>query len=330
MVAVAKLKNKMQRLIIVYNPRSSKHAKINQEVISPAMKLKGYMVGKFEVKHVSLDYNASNLSKIIADGDLVISAGGDGTSSVALNGILLSKKSATLAVLGYGNFNDFAHTLGYTSFAEVISDFENTNPTILYPLEASIDDAHYRYAACYFTIGMFAESTELFDTKKTRGTLKSGKKGITYSLKELAKWYFKNKKRSFLPDSIRLNDKPLNTFATLKSGKKAARAKGDKVSDIIFVNGETVAKLMKGGNFWKRKNEFLLSVSKLSSFHRLTRFISRSRFKRIPGKIVSNPQRITFDDVSEIEIQGEGEYQKLVIKNLTVQKSDVGIKVLAK
>ena len=319
----------MQRLIIVYNPRSSKHARINQEVINPAMKLKGYMVGKFEVKHVPLDDNAANLSKVIADGDLVISAGGDGTSSVALNGIMLSKKSATLAVLGYGNFNDFARTLGHTTFEEIISDFENAKPETLYPLEASINGSHYRYAACYFTIGMFAESTELFDTKKTRGTLKSGKKGITYSLKELAKWYFKNKRKSFLPDDIKLNGKALNAYKTLKSGNRA-RIKGGKVSDIIFVNGKTVAKLMKGGTFWQHKNNYLLNVSRLTSFHRLVSFMAKSRFKRIPGEIVNNPIEISFDAPSEIEIQGEGEYQRLNIENLVVKKTDTGVKVLTK
>lgn len=319
----------MQRLIIVYNPRSSKHARINQEVINPAMKLKGYMVGKFEVKHAPLDDNASNLSKVIADGDLIISAGGDGTSSVALNGIMLSKKSATLAVLGYGNFNDFARTLGHTTFEEIISDFENTKPETLYPLEASINGSHYRYAACYFTIGMFAESTELFDTKKTRGTLKSGKKGITYSLKELAKWYFKNKKKSFLPDDIKLNGKTLNAYKTLKSGNRA-RIKGGKVSDIIFVNGKTVAKLMKGGTFWQHKNNYLLNVSRLTSFHRLVSFMAKSRFKRIPGEIVNNPIEISFDAPSEIEIQGEGEYQRLNVENLVVKKADTGVKVLTK
>lgn len=321
----------MQRLIIVYNPRSSKHAKIEDKVIRPAMRLPGYMVGKFEVKHTPLDVNAINLSKVIMDGDLIISAGGDGTSSVALNGILLSKKNATLAVLGFGNFNDFARTLGYKKIDEIIDSFEHKADDVktLYPLEAIIDNEHYRYAACYFTIGMFAESTEIFDNKSTRKSLKTGRKGLTYSIMQLAKWYFKNKRKSFLADDIKLNNAALNTFKLLKSGNRSI-IKGGKVSDIIFVNGKTVAKLMKGGVFWQHQTDFLLSTPKLTSFVRLINFMIKSIFHQIPGEIVNEPQKITFDAPTEIEIQGEGEYQTIKLKTLEVKKSQTGIKVLTK
>lgn len=325
----------MQRLIIVYNPRSSKHAKIDEEVIRPAMKLAGYMVGKFEVKHAPLDENALNLSKIISDDDLVISAGGDGTSSVALNGIVLSRKKATLAVLGYGNFNDFPRTLGYKKFCDIISDYEQTSTSntsfvkTLYPLEAIIDDSHYRYAACYFTVGMFAESTEIFDNKSTRKTLKTGKKGLCYSLRKLVRWYFNNKKTTFLPSDIKLNGSSLNSYKLSKSGNRSF-IKGKKVSDLLFVNGKTVAKLMKGGNFWQDQSNYLFSTSKLTSFPRLVLFMLKSILHRIPGEIVDTPQEISFDAPSEIEIQGEGEYQKIKLKKLAIKKSEQGVKVLAK
>lgn len=319
----------MQRLIIVYNPRSSKHAKIDAEVIRPAMKLAGYMVGKFEVKHTPLDENALNLSKIIMNGDLVISAGGDGTSSVALNGIMLSQKNATLAVLGYGNFNDFARTLGHKNLDEIISDFEQSNSKNFYPLEAIIDGNHYRYAACYFTVGMFAESTEVFDSKSARKNLKTGKKGLFYSLRKLAGWYFKNKRTAFLPSDIKLNGSSLNTYKLSKSGNRSS-IRGKKVSDLLFINGKTVAKLMRGGDFWQHQSDFLFNYSKLTSFPRLVCFMIKSISHRIPGKIVNTPQEISFDAPSEIEIQGEGEYQKINLKTLTVKKSEHGIKVLAK
>ena len=56
----------------------------------------------------------------------------------------------------------------------------------------------------------------------------------------------------------------------------------------------------------------------------------KSVFHQIPGKIVSEPQKITFDAPTEIEIQGEGEYQTIKLKTLEVKKSQTGIKVLTK
>lgn len=358
----------MNRLIIVHNPRASKHALIKNEVLIPATRLKGYTIGKFEVKPISVDDNSTNLSKLLLDGDLIIAAGGDGTSAVALNGAMLSQKDVTLAVLGFGNFNDFSRTLGYKSLSEIIADYESTSasstssnatPTInsqinsavpiipqansakpndsqnahlktLYPLEAIVDGKHFRYAACYFTIGMFAESTEIFDQKPTRTSLRTGKKGLFFSIFTLAKWYFKHKKEHFLPDDVLLNNSPVNNIKPLRSGKKT-RVSGGRVSDILFVNGKTVAKIMRGSsNWWGNSTDYCLSVGKLSSFFRLISFMAKSFFCRIPGNVVAKTTTVTFPTPSEIEIQAEGEYRKLKMQNLTIQKSKQGIKVLAK
>ncbi len=327
----------MQRIIIVYNPRSSKHAAIRDEVITPASKFKGCLLGKFEVKHVDLNENATNLSKILLNGDLVVAAGGDGTGSVALNGAIESGKDVTLAILGFGNFNDFSRTLGYYNITDIITDFikstssktANSHIQSLHPLEAIVDGKHYRYSACYFTIGMFAESTEVFDQKKTRGTLKSGRKSIFYSIKELTKWYFKNKHHHFLPSEIHLNNVPLNHHNTTDSGRKN-RIKGTRISDVLFVNGKTVAKMMKGGKYWQSPKTFLVSTGRLTNLCHLLSFMAKSIFRRIPGKCTTESITITFPTKEEIEIQGEGEYRRLTLSELLIKKSDKSIKVLAK
>lgn len=201
----------LKKLIVVYNPRSSKHAAVAKEVLAPARKLSGWLVGKYEVKAMRLHENADELAKILSDGDLVVAAGGDGTASMAVNGVMRSGKDVALGVLGYGNFNDFARMLKSKraveyggeyvgGVTEIVERYEAGKTKEIYPLEVKVDDKHWRYAPCYVSLGLFAESTAVFDEPKVREKLKTGKKHLFFSIFTLAKWYFRNRKREFLPE----------------------------------------------------------------------------------------------------------------------------------
>lgn len=211
------------RVVLIYNRRSSKYKKVEQEIIKPLREMPKIMLGKYEVQPTNVDENAKLIAKILKDGDLVISAGGDGTASIALNGAVRSKKSVRIWSVGYGNFNDVASSL---------KDLKSG--TKIYPLEVKVDGKIFRYAINYLTMGMFAESTKIFDEKKTRKHLQKGKNSLFYSLIQLAKWYMKNRKREFIPE-CRLN------------GKKV------KATDYIALNGRSMARLMKGGNWYTKK-----------------------------------------------------------------------------
>ena len=117
----------MQRLILVYNPRSSRYVDVDREVISRLRTMKGYAIGKYEVKPTNLDDNIAKLSKLLKDGDFVLAAGGDASGIIASNGILKSDKDATLAVLPYGNFNDLARTLGTMKFDDVFGEDKSSS-----------------------------------------------------------------------------------------------------------------------------------------------------------------------------------------------------------
>lgn len=201
----------LKKLIVVYNPRSSKHAAVAKEVLAPARKLSGWLVGKYEVKAMRLHENADELAKILSDGDLVVAAGGDGTASMAVNGVMRSGKDVALGVLGYGNFNDFARMLKSKraveyggeyvgGVTEIVERYEAGKTKEIYPLEVKVDGKHWRYAPCYVSLGLFAESTAVFDEPKVREKLKTGKKHLLFSIFTLAKWYFRNRKREFLPE----------------------------------------------------------------------------------------------------------------------------------
>lgn len=200
----------LKKLVIVYNPQASHHGAIEREVLAPARKLGGWLVGKYEVKKADFETNARGLARMLRDGDLVIAAGGDGTAAVAANGIMQSGKDVTLGVLGYGDFNDMARMLGAKraveyggeyigGVSEIVAKFEAGKTKEMYPLKVKVNGKHWRFAPCYFGVGMFAESTGVFDEEKVRKKLQTGKKGLGFSILQLAKWYFRHRREEFLP-----------------------------------------------------------------------------------------------------------------------------------
>lgn len=476
----------LKKLIVVYNPRSSKHAAVAQEVLEPARKLSGWLVGKYEVKATGLHENADELAKILNDGDLVIAAGGDGTAAMAVNGVMRSGKDVALGVLGYGNFNDLARMLKAKraveyggeyvgGVTEIVECYEAGKLREIYPLEAKVDGKHWRYAPCYLSLGLFAESTTVFDEPKVRDKLKTGKKHLLFSIWTLARWYFRNRKREFLPEGRIVaardvleveaveskkfgNEKKLRqkedkkpqknvkpekkadtklqqelkaaktekdaeqkkfkallraakkqqllemksgartkmlkagtqTKARLAVAKTETRAKlldaklktQDKMSilrkkaqdvpeiiiegaevveqrqknknkgnnkkniacavekmgekgnfsagatDYIAINSPRMAKMMRGGKYYRKPAEFRSTVVRLSSFWRLLGFMMRSVLLRVPGKRTRG-DIIKFKQRANVMIQAEGEYEMLEgVKKIEVRKAKKSLKVV--
>ena len=300
----------MQRLLVVYNPRSSRYSDVKYEVLNRLSELKGYIIGKYEVIKTDVDQNANQLSKIIKDGDLVLSVGGDATGVIAVNAILKSNKDATLAVLPYGNFNDLARTLGTESLDDVLKGSQKN----LYPLEILIDGKHFRYATCYVTIGMMGEAVKLYDTPKLRRKLKTkfGRKISSYT--QLASWYFKNRhKKQFLPE-FKLN----------------GELQPKKTSDYAAVNGKFMARVMKGSNDYKKPHVFRSETDQLTNFWRLFKLMAKSIFKQIPGSKTSGDV-LEFIEPSSFELQAEGEYRTFNdINKIEIRKSEKCLKAVMK
>lgn len=309
----------MKRLILVYNPRSSRYADVKREVIARTRELKGYLVGKYEVAHTNLDDNIKKLAKILKDGDLVLSAGGDATGIIASSAILKSGKSATLAVLPYGNFNDLARTLGTKTFDDIFHGREKVRQDPprkccrkLYPLEIYVDGKFFRYATCYVTIGMTAEAVSIYDSPKLRAKLKKefGRKISSYT--DLAKWYFKNRrKHTFIPE-FTLNGKPTHP----------------KTSDYAAVNGRSMARVMKGGEDYRDPTKFHHETDRLTSFFRLAKLMLKSMFSRIPGTTTKGDV-LEFKNPATVTLQSEGESHTFKgIKTIEIKKSPLSLKVI--
>ncbi len=286
---------KFKRIILVFNPRSSKYIRVRNEVLNPLTRREGILLGKFEVEPTNVDENASRLARILEDGDLVVAAGGDGTATIGLNGVVQSKRDAKFAVLPYGNFNDTARLLGCRNIDEILAGETRK----IYPLVAEIDGRVWRRATCYFTIGMLAESTEAFDQPSTRKSLRKGKHGVLFSIWVLFKWWRVNRKHEFLPREV--------------FGKK---------TDILAVNGKSVAKIMKGDPKTAfSKDKFIASIQNLRGFFGIALFMAQSILYHVPG-VRRRSLKIDFGKRTKVEIQAEGEYITKAMTTLKIYKSD--------
>jgi len=302
----------MRRIFIVYNPRSSRFCDVKDEVLNHLTKLKGYIVGKYEVKPTDVDKNSTQFSKLLKDGDIVISAGGDATGVISANAILNSNKDVTLAVLPYGNFNDLARTLGATKFENLEITCSDIKTAKYYPLEIIVDGKHFRYATCYVTIGMTAEAVPLFDEPKTRKKLQKGHKSSWRSYIYLMKWYFKNRhKKVFIPE-FKLNGK----------------IQSKKVSDYAAVNGRFMCRVMKGGHDYRDPKVFRSVTDRLTNFWRLFGLMTKSILVRTPGNETTG-DILEFIQPSTVSLQAEGEYYTFKnVKKIEVRKSKKFLKVI--
>jgi len=297
----------MKRLLIIYNPRSSRFKDVEKEVLAKIRDLRGYMVGKYEILPTDVDDNAAKLAKFIRDDDLIIAAGGDATAVVAVNGIMLSKKTAVLGVLPYGNFNDLSRTLKTRKLEDILA-----GKTIKYwPLNIVVDGKHFRYASSYLTMGMTAEAVEIFDNKKIRKYLQGGHKSSWRSYVYLAKWYFKNRhKKTYLPE-FKLNGKPMDK----------------RISDYCAINGFSMMRVMKGGEWYRDAKEFRHETVRLGNLRHLFRLMSKSILKQVPGEQVTQ-STVEFLQPATVEMQAEGEYKVFEkIKKVEVKKAEMPILV---
>ena len=305
----------MKRLLIVYNPRSSRASDVRSEVLDRLGQFKGCMIGRYEVAPTNLDDNITKLSQFIKDGDLVISAGGDATGIIASNALLKSGKNATLAALPYGNFNDLSRTLGTKSLESVMDKAltsaagpteRNDQPQRnFYPLEIFVNSKFFRYATCYVTIGMTAEAVSLYNSPEMRAKLKTkfGRKVSSYT--NLASWYFKNRRlKQFIPE-FTINGK----------------LQSIKTTDYAAVNGRSMARVMKGGEDFHDPVFFRSETDRLANFWRLTKLMSRIILSRIPGSS-TQCDVLEFTCPATVTLQSEGESQTFKnVKTIEIRKS---------
>lgn len=305
----------MKRLIIVYNPRSARYAEVERKVILPSRKLKGWMVARFEVEHGSVETNAVRLAEIIRKGDLVLSAGGDGTATMVLNALMMADKRATMAVMGFGNFNDYVGTFGEMTLEEIVRRFEEGRMRDFYPVEIRLDGKHFRYFGMYCSVGLMAEATEVFERKKVRRKMGRVKNRLSYSGRKLAGWYLKNKwRKDFLPEKMTI-------------GKKGV-AKG--TTDYVALNGERMAGILEPQGWGEQSERFWSGTMRNRSLFRMFGKFLRALEGGYPGSETSG-DLLKLGRGSRVFLHAEGEGLWLErVKEIEIRKTGESVRVIRK
>ncbi|MBR3233192.1 hypothetical protein IKF74_02865 [Candidatus Saccharibacteria bacterium] len=303
----------MKRLVIVYSPNSARFSEVDKKVIQKARKLKGWMICKFEVKEAPLLEDAAELAKIIRKDDLVLATGGDGTAAMVTNAILQSGKLATLAVMPFGNFNDFATTLGRMSFEKIIRRFEEGRYIDYYPLDVRVNGEHYIYASVYFMVGMMAEAAGVMKEPKVRQKLKKARNRMSFSARKTFGWYVKNKWRKDLLPEAKLNGEEL----------------APRTTDYVAMNGNSMIGLLSGGVWYRAPRQFWSGTMRNRSFWRMLFKFTKALEGELPGR-ESEEDALTFKKASEVFVHAEGENQKLEkVKEIRIIKTGKSLRVIS-
>lgn len=293
-----------RRLVLVYNPNSSHFKKMEKKVLRPVRRRKDFELVEFQVKKVVVERNVTALVKLLRRGDLVVSMGGDGTATMTLNAILKSgKERITFGVLGYGNFNDVAMTVGSASLDDIIDTVNVGEAREAWPVECHLDGKLWRYGLGYFTVGMMAEACSTFEERKNRKELKRGNKSVVFSVWRLFRWWRKNRKKNFLPELFEVDGE-----------------EEKKKTDILVLNGRRMGKLIKGGLNVSRPDEMLFHIGKMRGWAGILGFMLRSMMFGMPSE-TRRKVEVVFDKKTEMIIQGEGEFKRAKVKKIEFRKS---------
>lgn len=311
------------RLVLVINPRSSGFAKIHEKIIRHIndLNIPESKQLTFEIQPTNPLDNAEKLATQLMSNDIVLVAGGDGTSHIATNAIIFSnKKNIKIKYAGFGNFNDYAHSFSGNNHRSCIKAIKNEKCVAqLKPLKIYINDEFYRLAPLYATIGLTAQIAEVFEHPRVRGALKKSpgrNSRLFFSLLAAARFYFKNCKQcpmkisDIVLDSQEVEDKP------------------EKITDLVFMNGPRMARIMRSRFNKKHPENFGFTALNSGKLIRNIPFLIKGVFGFIPLKRTTDV-KIFLKTPQKIDIQIEGETATLKnIHSIHIVQSNQTIDIL--
>lgn len=297
----------------MYSPRSTRFGEVQRKVVEPARKLKGWMICKFEVEEAPVRENAARLAAILRKDDLVLSAGGDGTAAMCLNAIVESGTLATLAVMPFGNFNDFAETLGRMSFERIVRKFEEGGYIDFYPMEVKVNEKHYIYSGMYFSVGLMAETASVMKKPSVRRKLAKARNRMSFSARKTFFWLLRNKhRRDFLPEGLMINGENVVKITT----------------DYVAMNGNSMIGLVPGGVWYRTPTQFWSGTMRNRSVLRMFFKFVKAMEGELPGGLTSCDV-LEFPEACRVFAHAEGENEKLEgVRTIEIAKNGKSLRVI--
>lgn len=165
----------IQRLVVVHSP-SSTRAKQYSHVRTDLQKFAGLRC--WPILELALDntpyYQAIKyIAGQLLDGDLLVSAGGDGVAQVSFQAIYVSHKSVVMATIPLGNGNDISRALNGRRTA--VSSILNQSAIDFYPLNVVIDGHIALSLLSYVTFGattVLVDYLNCLEARRARRVLK--------------------------------------------------------------------------------------------------------------------------------------------------------------
>ena len=181
-----------RNFVVIHNNQSTRSDEFDSLILNPLNEYCGKTGDTVTYIHVkstpedTIKFIAKG--KVIKDGDTVLAAGGDGTLSTVVNGLIAGGQKVNLVLLPLGQSNDAA---GSFMTRETAMDIVNhiNSPMINYnPLDLIINGKHFRYALHEWSIGHLA-NIGAWDDRVQRANKITGKK--TNVPLEILKYYTK-------------------------------------------------------------------------------------------------------------------------------------------
>ncbi len=294
-----------ERIVVVHNPVSTRNADVEKRVFS-SLDREETVYTRFTTPSALPEDNIAAMQEVFRDGDLIISAAGDGTANQVSNAIIREGlDNATVGFLGYGNFNDSAFT---TDPIRLLNAREQT--IVKWPMRIEINDQYYRHAVNNASLGWSALVAHELNTPRTREIMRrvpSPLKTVA-SLGHVAAEYFLRR------------DTRLPAYRPTRSQHIR-----HETTDVVFMNAASFAGILRHAAPFR--NDFAVSELDISGHTANVPFMVRSLLGRMPAVYAEN-FAIEFAQPSDVPIQVDGDGETVGgVRYLRVQKVDKDTKL---
>lgn len=294
-----------RRLLVVHNPNSSGASSVKKEVFA-RLDDESVRYQTITTRFADTEDNIADIASQLCDGDMVISAAGDGTAAQVSSAVLDSGADAEIGFLPFGNFNDLASS--HMGPKDSVLDVIQAQAVDVIPLSVALDGELWRYTPSYMTIGWTALAASKFNAKDLRKKLRFTPRAlrIAVSMAQLADSYFRDRPEDLPP------------FTTTERPTLS----GQPMTDILAINSPHVAQLVRLQEKFYDGLEFGYKEIHMAQFLHNVPFGLQALTSGAPLDIVKNELSIHFDQpVHNLPVQTEGEIDHVDMQDIAITKN---------